>query len=82
MAVQAELEVLVLKLEATSEPTAVEESVDTNKSGKNSYVYVGVFLSVFNVLHEIQEHFFFVLRIRCQKKHISALFVSHRFLVI
>ncbi|XP_072245089.1 BLOC-2 complex member HPS3 isoform X2 [Leuresthes tenuis] len=32
VAVQAELEVLVLKLEATSEPTAVEESVDTNKS--------------------------------------------------
>lgn len=35
MAVQAELEVLVLKLEATAEPTGVEEHSDSFKSGKN-----------------------------------------------
>lgn len=34
MAVQAELEVLVLKLEATSEPTTKEESSDMFKNSK------------------------------------------------
>lgn len=40
MAVQAEVEVLVLKLEASSEPKTAQDSSDTNKGFNNTNVFL------------------------------------------
>lgn len=42
MAVQAEVEVLVLKLEASSEPKTAEDSLDTNKGFNNTNAFLNV----------------------------------------
>lgn len=39
---QAELEVLVLKLDAASEPITLEESPDTDKIGNNTRNFINV----------------------------------------
>lgn len=45
VAVQAELEVLVLKLDASSEPEIPEDSLDTNKGCNNTVSFsVGLML--------------------------------------
>lgn len=42
VAVQTELEVLVLKLDATSEPIALDESQDVDKIGNDAHSFISV----------------------------------------